>query len=181
MQLSRDLRTILLRRAEEVLEDYPGLGHVEVNDEQERVTLTFPRQTEGGFDVVVEATREETILFASGAHVQFDIPHDPDHNLEMQVEEALGLARDLLSPTMRIRERCAGGKPYRWYVEYLDDAQWRAEHETVLLFWNYFGRRSERIYRNSTLPSRTSGNPQARGTKPYRVGMPISVFTNVGR
>jgi hypothetical protein len=161
MPLSRDLRAILLCRAEEVLEDHPGLGHVEANDEQERVTLTFPRQTEGGFDVVVEATSEEIILFANGAHVQFDVPYDPDHNPEMQVEEALGLARDLLSPTMRIRQRYAGGKPYRWYIEYLDDAQWRAEHETVLLFWNYFGRRFERIHRNSTLPSRTSGNPRA--------------------
>ena len=161
MALSSDLRAILLRRAEEILEDHPGLGHVESDDEQESVTLTFPGQAEGGFDVVVEASSEELILIANGAHVQFDRPYDPDYDLEMQVEEALGLARDLLSPAMRVRERYASGKPYRWHIEYLDDMQWRVEHETVLLFWNYFGRRSERIYQNHTLPSRTSGAPRA--------------------
>ena len=161
MVLSRDLRAILLRRAEEILEDHPGLGHVESGYEHESVTLTFPRQAEGGFDVVVEAASEELILFANGAHVQFDRPYDPDYGPEMQVEEALGLARDLLSPAMRIRERYAGNKPYRWHIEYVNDTQWRVEHETVLLFWNYFGRRSERIYQNYTLPSRTSGAPRA--------------------
>jgi hypothetical protein len=160
MPLSRDLHTLLFRRAEEVLEDHPGLGHVESDDEQESVTLTFPRQTEGGFDVIVEATPKEIILFANGAHVQFDRPYD-EENPETQVEKALGLARDLLSPAMRIRERCAGGKPYRWYIEYLDYMQWHAEHETGLLFWNYFGRRSEHIYRNYTLPNRISDDPRA--------------------
>ena len=160
MPLSRDLRTLLSRRAEEILEDHPGLGHVESDDEQESVTLTFPRQTEGGFDVIVEATPEEIILFAHGAHVQFDRPYD-EENPETQVEEALRLARDLLSPAMRIRERCAVGKPYRWYIEYLDDMQSHAEHETGLLFWNYFGRRSEHIYRNYTLPNRISDDPRA--------------------
>jgi hypothetical protein len=146
----------LFRRAEEVIEDHQGLGHVESDDEQESVTLTFPRHTEGGFDVIVEATPEEIILFANGAHVHVD-----EENPETQAEEALGLARDLLSPAMRIDERCAGGKPYRWYIEYLDDMQWHAEHETGLLFWNYFGRRSEHIYRNYTLPSRISDDPRA--------------------
>ena len=119
--------------------------------------MTFLRQAEGGSDVVVEAASEELILSANGAHVQFDRPYDPDYDPEMKVEEALGFARDLLSPAMRIRERYAGGKPYRWHIEYVDDTQWRVEHETVLLFWSYFGRRSELIYQNCTLPSRTSG------------------------
>ena len=74
MPLSRDLRALLFGRAEEVIEEHQGLGHVESDDEQESVTLTFPRQTEGGFDVIVEATPEEIILFANGAHVQFDRP-----------------------------------------------------------------------------------------------------------
>ncbi len=77
------------------------------------------------------------------------------------MEEALGLARDLLSPAMRIGERCAGGKPYRWYIGHLDDMRWHAEHETGLLFGNFFGRRSEHIYRVYTLPSRISDDPRA--------------------
>ena len=111
-RLGKSIGPISLHNA---LEDHPGLGHVESDDEQESVTLTFPRQTEGGFDVIVEATPEEIILFAHGAHVQFDRPYD-EEKPETQVEEALGLARDLLSPAMRIRERCAVGKPYRWSI-----------------------------------------------------------------
>ena len=161
MPSRRDLRAILLRRAGELLEAYPGLGRVEADDDQELVTLTFPRQTEGGFDVVVEATPGEIFVWANGVHAQFHRRDDPDHDAQMEVEEALGLARDLLSPAMRIVERCAGGKPYRWHIQYLDDTQWRTEHETVLLFWNYLGRRTERIYRNCTLPSRITGDPDA--------------------
>jgi hypothetical protein len=73
--------------------------------------------------VVVEPASKELILFANGAHVQFDRPYDPDYDLEMQVEEALGLARDLLSPAMSVHERYSSGKPYRWHIEYLDGTQ----------------------------------------------------------
>lgn len=108
----------------------------------------------------VEAHPDGLMLFARGVHVHFDEHHDPRlHDAEELVDEALGLARDLLSPAMRIRELCAGGKPYRWVMEYSDGAGWRGEQETGLLVWNYLGRRSERVYQNHALPGRLGGEP----------------------
>lgn len=62
--------------------------------------------------------------------------------------------RDLLSPAMRLREICAGGNPYRWLLEAATNHGWRVEYKMGLLFWNFLGRRSERIYRNDHLPAR---------------------------
>lgn len=70
------------------------------------------------------------------------------------VEDALGLVRDLLSPDMRVRELRAGRSAYRWFIEAFDGRTWKVEHMTGLLFWNYFGRRSEHIYQNAVLPGR---------------------------
>ena len=48
-------------------------------------------------------------MFTGGAHVHFERNGD----LRELVEQVFGLVRDLLSPDMRVRERCAGGKPFR--------------------------------------------------------------------
>ena len=106
MPLSRDLRTLLFGRAEEVLEDHQGLGHVESDNEQESVTLTFPRQTEGGFDVIVEATPKEIILFANGAHVQFDRSLD-EVNQEGQGEVSAGSSQPCYAYGREVRGRQA--------------------------------------------------------------------------
>jgi hypothetical protein len=151
---------VFIDRAAAALGGHADLKHsLEENAEAGTVTLTIPRRREDGFDVVVEAAQDGLFLFAGdGAHVQFDEILDPQRgSVEDLVDEALGLARDLLSPSMRVRELRAGGRPYRWSIEYYHDSGWHAEHETVLLFWNYLGRRSERLYRNHTLPSRFIG------------------------
>ena len=64
-----------------------------------------------------------------------------------------GESRDLLSPVMRIRERLAGGKPYKWIFELYHDGQWIAEEWCGLFFWNYIGKRTEKIYQNRILPA----------------------------
>ena len=75
---------------------------------------------------------------------------------------ALGLARDLLSPAMRIRELRTGNKPYRWVMECYDSTGWRGEQETEFLDPNHLGRNhlgraSERVYPNRALPGRLAG------------------------
>ena len=64
------------------------------------------------------------------------------------------MARDLLSSDMRIREQRAGRHGYRWHAERLEGGKWVVESTTGLLFWNYLGWRSERIYQNTQLPGR---------------------------
>ena len=101
----------------------------------------------------VEAHPEGLVLFAGEIHVHFDEHYDPEiYDTEDPVKEALGLARDLLSRAMRIRELRTGDKPYRRRVmECSDVAGWRGEQKTGFLAWNHLGRRSERVYQNRAL------------------------------
>jgi hypothetical protein len=55
---------------------------------------------------------------------------------------------------MRLRTRHAGGRAYKWLLERVTGSEWRAEHVTGLLFFNYFGRRTETIRQNHQLSVR---------------------------
>ncbi len=95
-------------------------------------------------------------------HQHFDVTDDAAD----LVGHALGLARDLLSPSMRIRERRAGSTPYRWICEAKRSGEWRTEGSTSLMFWNYLGRRSERFYQNHALAERKEEANQSAQTTP---------------
>ena len=115
----------------------------------ERLILRIPAVESDGFDIEVEANGDGLELRAGGAHFPLD-----GADTSTSVRDALGLIRDLLTPAMRLRETLAGGRPYRWRLESLNDDRWETEHEMRLLLRNYFGSRSERIYQNRHLPSR---------------------------
>jgi len=83
-----------------------------------------------------------------GFHAHFE--GTPDET----VQQALGLTRDLLSADMRIREQLASGRGYRWTLDRRDTSGWTRESTTGAFFWNYFGRRTERVYQNTQLPGR---------------------------
>jgi hypothetical protein len=113
--------------------------------------LVFPAKGPQGFEVILQPEASAIIVLTNvGLRL-----HREGSPLEA-VTDALGVARDLLSSDMRIRERRAGTGGYRWILERLDSDGWRRESETGLLFWNYFGRRSEFIYQNHQLPGRLS-------------------------
>lgn len=148
---SSDLPTVFAHRTREVLAAHPELAHSWSEDEAREVwTLDIPAQTKEGFDVAVEVSYDFAIVYTHGAHVHFD----RSGNTDELVEEILELVRDLLSPDMRVRERRAGNSGYRWYIEAFDGRNWTIEHVTGLLFWNYVGMRSERIFQNQALPGR---------------------------
>ena len=150
--MSAELPSLFRQRAGEVLSLHSELSHRWKEDSSTRgATLLFPKQQPGGFDVLVSAHEEQLTVSTEGAHVHFD---RADQEPEQIVEDALGLVRDLLSPDMRVRELHAGRTPYRWFIEAFDGETWRVEHVTGLLFWNYFGHRSEQIYQNDVLPGR---------------------------
>jgi hypothetical protein len=113
--------------------------------------LAVPAETVDGFEVVVEAYGGAVLVAGVGFHVHFDW----ERTAAEKVRAALGLARDLLSPTMRVRELSAAGRPYRWELQRLDGREWRTQERTIgSIFRKYFGPRSERIYQNTTLPAR---------------------------
>ena len=144
------LQEAFRRAVEAVLSKHPELRH-ELSGDGAR--LRFPRQAESGFDVEILIDAQGLVVHALGAHEHFAAGAAPPAEL---CGRALGLVRDLLSPDMRIRETRAGAKPMRWTVESRAGQGWRAEGTTGLLFFNYFGRRSERIYQNHQLPGRMS-------------------------
>jgi hypothetical protein len=128
----------------------PGVSYLWRDD-----ALVFPSSTADGFEIAIQPEAGGVVVFTDvGLHVHLD--GTPDQ----AVEDAFGLARDLLSPDMRIRELCASGRGYRWVLERRDSTGWHCEGRTGLFLWNYFGRRSERVYQNQHLPGRLAGAPQ---------------------
>jgi hypothetical protein len=129
-------------------------GNVEVAHSWEQhhnvVMLNFPEFPDGGFRVALEASDTGVVLTAGRMHVPFDDSESPVDD----VRDALGLARDLLSDGMRLREIQFLGIPYRWYLESEVEGEWIVEHEMGLLFWIPSFVASSALYQNRHLPRR---------------------------
>lgn len=147
------LAVVLRRQAEEVLAAHPGLQHEWV-DQGAIVTLKFSPVDRTGFEVAVQAGAGYLHVLMGRNHDSFDVG---ECGADEAVSCALALVRDLLSPDMRLREIRSSGAPYKWFVEARASEGWRCESETGLLFFNYFGRRSEHIFQNRQLPGRLAG------------------------
>ena len=142
----------LRAQASRVLQSHPGLSH----DWHASGALRFPASSDEGFEVVLKPDSHGIVVFTSvGFHKHFE------GAVREVVQEALGFARDLLSPDTRVREHRAGGRPYRWNLERRQEGwlsttpgDWAVESVVCLVLWNFFGRRTERIYQNAHLPRR---------------------------
>lgn len=139
--------------AKETLATTPEVKHSwSIDADEDHCMLNISASSDAGFSITIEVFPEEITVFMGVPHEHFSPEGASPEEL---VRSILGLLRDLLSPAMRVREQRAGGSPFRWYVEmHQEDGTWQTETTTSLLFWNYFGRRSERIYQNDVLPSR---------------------------
>jgi hypothetical protein len=138
-------------QATSILAEHPEVVHQWSED-----WLVFPPASPDGFEVSIDPEPHGVIVFTGvGVHVHVD------GSPEEAVRDAIGLVRDLLSSDMRVRELRSGGQGYRWILERREASGWIGEAQTSLLFWNYFGQRSERIYQNSQLPGRLGGVPGA--------------------
>ena len=146
------IAAVLRQEASSALAGHPDLRH-EWSDEGTVVTLRFPPADAHGFEVAVQAREGCLYVLMGRTHQPFDVDV---RSPRVAVLAALGLIRDLLSPNMRLRELRSGGRPYRWFVESQDGTAWRLEAETGLLFFNYFGARSEHVFQNRQLPSRAA-------------------------
>ena len=152
-EMNRDstLCQSFVRQAKEALSHHPQIKHEwSINAAEGHCILDIPKECDSGFPITVQVHPKEIIIMAGGAHTNLDLDDNPDD----LAAHALGLVRDLLSPAMRIRERLAGGKPYKWIFELYHDGQWMAEEWCGLFFWNYIGKRTEKIYQNRILPAR---------------------------
>jgi hypothetical protein len=144
---------VFIHYAKEALTQTPEIKHSwSIDEQKDQCTLRIPKRNEKGFDIKVDVYGLEIILWARGidfVHISFE------ENYEQTVTDMLGLIRDLLSPTMRIRELRAGDSTYRWHMECLRDEKWVREESCGLIFWNFLGKRSEIIYQNYILEGRS--------------------------
>jgi len=136
--------TSVLSRTPQVVHEWSAQGR--------GCRLFIPATTSSGFDIDV-AVGPDTVTLGWGS---WHTPFDPDMDMDAFVEHLFALLRDMLSPDMRVRELWAWPFAYRGFLESFDGHQWSTEQEMGMIFWNYFSKRSERIYSNSVLPSRLS-------------------------
>jgi hypothetical protein len=142
----------------QIASEYPEVSCRWQGDE-----LVFPKADDDGFEIRLQPDAAGVIVLTDvGLHVH--VEGDP----EDAVRDALGLVRDLLSPDMRVVERRSGQHGYRWTLERLESGRWLGEARTGLLFWNYFGRRSEQIYQNRRFPGRLADTAGFRQATPCR-------------
>ena len=124
-----------------------------VAEDQLEAELTFPVQSSDGFEVRITVNKLG-VRVHSGELVHAGIEHSKDPR--GAVEAAFGMARDLLSPQMRLRERYVGERIIWAAVERFDGTVWRRSYDSGRLLFNYFGRRRESIFVNRQLPGRPS-------------------------
>lgn len=137
--------------AKDALAAHPALAHQwSIDEDEDRCVLDFPNEDPTGFPVSVKVEPAIIYVFAGGFHHHFDISGADDP----LISYALGFVRDLLSPSMRIREKICAGSPYKWTCESYRDGHWVSEGEMGLLLFPFFKRRSEVIRQNRLLPSR---------------------------
>lgn len=126
-----------------------------IDGDEDHALLEIQGKGEAGFDITAHIWPSEIMLWGEGWHDHY-AAEEPLHEF---VAGMLGLLRDMLSPSMRIREKLSNGTPYRWHLENFEDGVWVSESMCSLFFWNWFGTRTEKIYSNHVLPIREAANP----------------------
>ena len=141
----------LVKTGKDLLSRHPEVLHEwSIDADEDHCILDIPKKSEDGFDITFEVYPEEIMVMAGGAHTQLSAREYKDKT----VETAFGLLRDLLTKNMRVREKLSNGKPYSWSIESIGNGKWNFEESNTLFFWNYFGKKTEKIYSNDILPVR---------------------------
>lgn len=148
------MEEIFYKYISDIISDEKDLVY-EWNDNKSEII--FKKNTDEGFDITVSYATNFIYMFTDrGYHKQFEIVD----TLGETLNDIMGMVRDLLSKNMRIREYLTNKKPYKWNLEYFEDKQWKIAGSTTLMFWNYFGKKSEQIYSNDILPVRDLNLPE---------------------
>lgn len=133
-------------------------------DQNRKRILDIPKAREDGFDVRIECETYGLYPYAGRWHgAPWDAPHDADTTNEGLCEDCLGFVRSVLCPDSTLTVFFASGDPYKWILTYPWNGT-RMNEETGSLFFNYFGRRERRVFRNQHLPP---CEPRQQGQPPY--------------
>ncbi|MFK8013467.1 MAG: hypothetical protein AB8B80_15620 [Marinicellaceae bacterium] len=144
------MNTEIKQYANNILASYEELK-ITWNDDNTEVTIH--EANSNGFDVSVSMDEVDLyILTDCGFHDHWRLTEFKNNNEAL--ESIFGLVRDMLSENMQIKVMLTNKSPYRWILQFREENEWIDESTTGLLFWNYFGRRREEVYKNQHLMPR---------------------------
>lgn len=123
----------VIERLIQKLKKYPELRFEKTNDS----VKIFPL-TPDGFEVSIFQDSHECIVSFEGWHEHFS-----------SEDEALNCLVWGLTPACRLVISMRGNAAHKWTVQSLEDNQWKDVGTTGLLFFNYFGRKSQKILQNN--------------------------------
>jgi len=153
----KKLTDIFLDVVKPVLARHPELSHaLLINEKRPRAELIIHKQDESGFDVGIICESHGVYPWASNWHGGAWDATTPyaEGNLQQTCENCLGFIRTLLSTDARLRVQYKAGQPCHWIVELFDGEHWKAQEESSLVIYNYFGKLTETIHQNRHFPSR---------------------------
>ena len=139
--------------AKRLFGEHPEIAHTwSIDADEDHCVLDIPKASDDGFDIVVEADPCGITLTCEALRASEAIVAETPEDF---AGHCVGLLYDLLSPLMRVRERLAGESAYKWTLECLRGDIWEERASRSLFFFNYWAKRTERIYRNTVLPLRS--------------------------
>jgi hypothetical protein len=151
--MAATLADIFFELARAGLAGYPQLAHEWTSGPRGKRTLRIPKADSSGFDVTIECEPNGLYLQAGDWHGAPWDANTPGFSDTQVAEQCMGFVRTLLSSDASLTVRYAGGRPYKWLLRYPTEGAPVLE-EMGLLFYNYFGRRETREFRNRHLPPR---------------------------
>lgn len=148
------LPTIFEKYAKEVLAESAGIESVwEIRDGGDKRILTIKKENTSGFDVVVECETYGLYPFAGGWHGPAWELFSRDETFLDLSAQFMGFIRSLLCEDSKLEVRYTGEKPYKWILTYpLEEGTEFVE--TGLIFYNYLGKRSSKVFQNKQLSRR---------------------------
>ncbi len=117
--------------------------------------MTIKKKSSEGFDIIVSYMNNEYDSIYIGTDIGW---HDEFDASKERLVWTMGFVRELLTKNMRIIEHRSNDKPYKWYVQIYESSEWKGFLIKHCVFWNLFGKRSEKVYFNDILPTRNNGN-----------------------
>ncbi len=150
----KHLPTIFEKYAKEILAKSPEIEtEWEIRNGGDKKILTIKKLDSSGFDVVAECETYGLYPFAGEWHGSAWELWPGDETLLDLCEQFMGFVRSLLCEDSKLEVRFSGSKPYKWVLTYPIEEGTEFQ-ETGLFFYNYFGKKSSKVFQNKHLSRR---------------------------
>ena len=136
--------SIFEQMTKEFLDYHPQLDYQWISNNK-ILGVKIYKKDSMGFDVFWGINKNE-IYYCAGDHHHSSLLFNSENSTFL-----FGMLRDLLSKNMRILEKHAGNSVYKVIVQAWDGKSWVNEDISALIFFNYFGKRSEKIFQNNII------------------------------